>query len=211
MPVIAAFTAAALGAIAEKSGLADSGLHAMVVFAGGFLARRRPDDRGARAGGRTDGVRVEPTRLRGDAACVARVRHTRWHRRRRHTRRRRCSRATAEAIGDWAPWVGVLVFAVGVTVANSHRRSRWVACSSSSTRRGAAKCWGNALLGGYVSAFIGAVVMTIVAVMVSRLPSAMPAHALFIPGFWLLVPGALGLIGLTQLAGDVRAAGPRTS
>ena len=49
--------------------------------------------------------------------------------------------------------------------------------------------------------------MTIVAVLVSRLPSAMPAHALFIPGFWLLVPGALGLIGLTQLAGDVRAAG----
>lgn len=30
--------------------------------------------------------------------------------------------------------------------------------------------------------------------------SAMPAHASFLPGFWLLVPGALGLIGLTDLA-----------
>ena len=29
----------------------------------------------------------------------------------------------------------------------------------------------------------------------------MPAHASFLPGFWLLVPGALGLIGLTELAG----------
>ena len=43
--------------------------------------------------------------------------------------------------------------------------------------------------------------MTIVAVLVTRFPAAMPAHASFLPGFWLLVPGALGLIGLTELAG----------
>src|SRR6185436_7712723 len=42
---------------------------------------------------------------------------------------------------------------------------------------------------------------TIASVLVARFPSAMPAHASFLPGFWLLVPGALGLIGLTQLAG----------
>ena len=44
-------------------------------------------------------------------------------------------------------------------------------------------------------------VMTVVASLVSRFPSAMPAPASFLPGFWLLVPGALGLIGLTELAG----------
>ena len=66
---------------------------------------------------------------------------------------------------------------------------------------------GNAVLGGYVSALVGAAVMTPVAFLVSRLPSAMPAHASFLPGFWLLVPGALGLIGLTQLAGDGDGAG----
>ena len=32
-------------------------------------------------------------------------------------------------------------------------------------------------------------------------PHGHPAHASFLPGFWLLVPGALGLIGLTELAG----------
>ena len=66
---------------------------------------------------------------------------------------------------------------------------------------------GNALLGGYVSAFVGALVMTPVAAWVSRLPSAMPPNATFLPGFWLLVPGALGLIGLTQVAGHSGAAG----
>jgi uncharacterized membrane protein YjjB (DUF3815 family) len=59
----------------------------------------------------------------------------------------------------------------------------------------------NGLLGGYVSALIGATVMTVVSVVMARVPTAMPAHASFLPGFWLLVPGALGLIGLTELAG----------
>jgi uncharacterized membrane protein YjjB (DUF3815 family) len=66
---------------------------------------------------------------------------------------------------------------------------------------------GNAIFGGYVSAFVGALVMTPVAAWVARLPHAMPQHALFLPGFWLLVPGALGLIGFAQLAGDASAAG----
>ena len=44
--------------------------------------------------------------------------------------------------------------------------------------------------------------MTPTAVWVSRLPSAMPPIASFLPGFWLLVPGAIGLIGLAKLAGN---------
>jgi uncharacterized membrane protein YjjB (DUF3815 family) len=66
---------------------------------------------------------------------------------------------------------------------------------------------GNALLGGLVSAFVGALVMTPVATWVARFPSAMPPYASFLPGYWLLVPGALGLIGLTELAGNPGASG----
>ena len=66
---------------------------------------------------------------------------------------------------------------------------------------------GNTLFSGQVSAFVGALVMTPVAYWVSLLPSAMPPRASFLPGFWLLVPGALGLIGLTQVAGDAGGAG----
>jgi uncharacterized membrane protein YjjB (DUF3815 family) len=35
----------------------------------------------------------------------------------------------------------------------------------------------------------------------------MPVYATFLPGFWLLVPGALSLIGLTRLAGNTSAVG----
>jgi uncharacterized membrane protein YjjB (DUF3815 family) len=66
---------------------------------------------------------------------------------------------------------------------------------------------GNELVGGYASGFVGALVMTPVAAVVARLPATMPAYASFLPGFWLLVPGAMSLIGLTELAGDASATG----
>ena len=43
-------------------------------------------------------------------------------------------------LGDWAPWLGVLVFAVGVTIATRRRPARCFRCSSSSTPRGQARC-----------------------------------------------------------------------
>jgi uncharacterized membrane protein YjjP (DUF1212 family) len=111
-----------------------------------------------------------------------------------------------EPLGAWAPWAGVLVFAVGVVFANSAPRRAFAGLVLVLYAAWVGQVVGNALLGGYVSAFVGALVMTPVAVWVSRLRSAMPPHASFLPGFWLLVPGALGLIGFTKLAGDMRPA-----
>jgi len=115
--------------------------------------------------------------------------------------------ATGDVLGAWAPWVGVVVFAVGVTVANSAPARAFPGLLIVLLAAWGGQVLGNALFGGYVSAFVGALVMTPVAYWVSRVPSAMPPHASFLPGFWLLVPGSLGLIGLTQLAGDADAAG----
>ena len=50
-----------------------------------------------------------------------------------------------------------------------------------------------------MSGFVGAVVMTLAAYLLARLPSTMPVYAMFLPGFWLLVPGSIGLIGLTTI------------
>jgi uncharacterized membrane protein YjjP (DUF1212 family) len=110
-------------------------------------------------------------------------------------------------LGAWAAWLGVLVFALGVMVANSAPRRSLPGLLVVLYAAWAGQVLGNVMFGGYVSAFVGALVMTPVAAWVSRAPSAMPPHASFLPGFWLLVPGALGLIGLAQLAGDARAAG----
>jgi uncharacterized membrane protein YjjB (DUF3815 family) len=64
----------------------------------------------------------------------------------------------------------------------------------------AAQLGGNALWGSYVGALIGAIVLVLAASLLARLPRMVPRQASFLPGFWLLVPGALGLIGVTSWA-----------
>jgi uncharacterized membrane protein YjjP (DUF1212 family) len=114
---------------------------------------------------------------------------------------------SGDVLGSWAPWVAVVVFAVGVTVAYSAPAGSFPTLVVVLYAAWAGQVLGNAIFGIYVSAFVGAFVMTPVAYWVARLPSAMPQYASFLPGFWLLVPGALGVIGLTELAGDAGAAG----
>lgn len=114
---------------------------------------------------------------------------------------------TDELLGPWAPWVGVVVFAAGVLVANSAPPRALPTLLLVLMAAWGGQVVGNAVFGGFVSAFVGALVMTPVAFWASRLPSAMPPHASFLPGFWLLVPGALGLIGLTHLAEQTGTAG----
>ena len=50
-------------------------------------------------------------------------------------------------------------------------------------------------------AFFGAIAMAPIALAIEGLPGAPPAQATF-PAFWLLVPGVLGLIGVTGIVGD---------
>ncbi len=108
---------------------------------------------------------------------------------------------TEALLGEWSRWVGVLVFAVGVVIADSAPARAFPSLLVVLYTAWTSQVVANALLGGYVAALIGATVMTLVAYAAQRLPSAMPAHAAFLPGFWLLVPGSLGLIGLTRVAG----------
>ena len=44
--------------------------------------------------------------------------------------------------------------------------------------------------------------MSPVASYVALRPTGPPTQVSFLPAFWLLVPGALGLVGLTQLLGN---------
>jgi uncharacterized membrane protein YjjP (DUF1212 family) len=104
-------------------------------------------------------------------------------------------------IGPWAPWVGVLVYAVGTTLFFGPPRwfLPWMVVILLVSYSG--QVLGNAVAGSYASGFFGGVVLVIGAVLISRIPNSPPTMALILPGFWLLVPGSLGLIGVTQLVG----------
>jgi uncharacterized membrane protein YjjP (DUF1212 family) len=110
--------------------------------------------------------------------------------------------AAADTLGSWAPWVGVLIFGLGIYVHNSapERSLLWLLIVLFSAWIG--QLAGREILDASLSGFFGAAVMVPVAHLVARARSAPPAHVMFLPAFWLLVPGAIGLIGITEIVGD---------
>jgi uncharacterized membrane protein YjjP (DUF1212 family) len=110
-------------------------------------------------------------------------------------------------LGSLAPWIGVAIFGIGVVV---HRCARlaslgWILLVLYVAYAG--QVVGAYLLGDALSAFVGALVMTPVAMFAAAQKSGPPTLVSFLPAFWLLVPGALGLVGVTQYLGDERLDG----
>lgn len=107
------------------------------------------------------------------------------------------------SLGPVAPWVAVAVFGAGLCVhlCARPRSIGWILLVLYVAY--GAQVLGDVLFGGVLSAFIGAVAMTPVAVFVARQRSGPPTIVSFLPAFWLLVPGSLGLVGVTAvLDGD---------
>ena len=112
-----------------------------------------------------------------------------------------------DLLGWWAPWLGVVVFgfAVGLYFSAPRGALRWLLVVLLVAWVG--QLVGERLVGAGVSGFVGALVMTPVALAIARLRHGPPSQVTFLPAFWLLVPGALGLIGVTEIVGDPASAG----
>ena len=104
-------------------------------------------------------------------------------------------------------WLGVGMFGLGVFVFHGSRRSSLAWMMVVLYVAYAGQVVGGVFFGGVLSAFFGALAMTPVAVFASRRESGPPMLVAFLPGFWLLVPGALGLEGVTQFLGGERLGG----
>ena len=110
---------------------------------------------------------------------------------------------SAQPLGPVAPWIAVALFGAGIVIYQCARPGSlgWILLVLYVAY--GAQVIGDILFGGVLSAFIGALAMTPVALIVSRQRSGPPAIVSFLPAFWLLVPGALGLVGVTSiLEGD---------
>jgi uncharacterized membrane protein YjjP (DUF1212 family) len=102
----------------------------------------------------------------------------------------------------WAPWAGVVVFGVGVHVTFSAPRNsfRWVLSILVLTF--AAQQLTVGLFGKEISGFFGTLVATPLGYLVQKRFKGPPAMVTFLPSFWLLVPGALGLLSVKRLLSD---------
>lgn len=110
--------------------------------------------------------------------------------------------ASSHPLGWAGPWVGVLVYGCGVVLHNCAPRTAlpWILLVLVVAYAG--QVLGGLLLGGAPSAFVGALAMTVVAMFAATRPTGPPTLVGFLPGFWLLVPGALGLVGVTSVLGE---------
>lgn len=112
-------------------------------------------------------------------------------------------------LGAWAGWIGVAVFAIGIYlhICAPLRSMPWIVLVLYVAFAG--QTIGDLLFGARISGFFGAVAMTPVVLWVERLPAGPPKLVTFLPAFWLLVPGATGLIGVTQIVGTGPGAASR--
>ncbi|GAA1795544.1 threonine/serine ThrE exporter family protein [Agromyces lapidis] len=104
----------------------------------------------------------------------------------------------------WIPVVGVLLFAIGnyLHFSAPRRTFGWVLLVLIVAYAG--QYAGTVLIGSTVGGFIGAVAMTPVVLWIATLRHGAPSQLTFLPAFWLLVPGAAGLLGLTEAVGTTR-------
>jgi uncharacterized membrane protein YjjP (DUF1212 family) len=111
--------------------------------------------------------------------------------------------STKPAFGTLGPWLAVAAFGIGIVV-NRCARPRsmgWILIVLYVAY--GAQVLGGLFIGGMLSSFVGALAMTPVADLVARQRGGPPAIVSFTPAFWILVPGALGLMGVaTLLSGD---------
>lgn len=110
------------------------------------------------------------------------------------------SQAHGAGFAAWAPWVGVPVFAVGVALRESAPRTivPWLLLVLFAAHL--AQLGGDALFGPILSGFTATLVVVPLVQYLERFDSAPPAFALFLPAFLMLVPGSLGLLGVSGLA-----------
>jgi uncharacterized membrane protein YjjP (DUF1212 family) len=104
-------------------------------------------------------------------------------------------------LGAWAPWVGVLVFGLGHMLASSAPRGtlRWLLLVLYATY--AVQAASGLVLTALGASFVAGAVVPPLTYAVQQRPSGPPVPVTFLPAFWMLVPGALGLQGVTQIVG----------
>lgn len=111
------------------------------------------------------------------------------------------------SLGAWAPWAGVLVFGVGQYYASSapRRTFRWLLLVLYVAY--GVQAVSGLVLGSLGASFLAGAVVLPVAYAVQYRRSGPPVPVTFLPAFWLLVPGALGLQGVTEIVGANQVAG----
>jgi uncharacterized membrane protein YjjB (DUF3815 family) len=101
-----------------------------------------------------------------------------------------------------APWAGVIVFGMGAYVHFSAPRDSFLWMLLVLLLAFAAQQLATGLFGNEISGFFGTLVGTPLAYLIQKRFKGPPAMVTFLPCFWLLVPGSLGLLSVKRMLSD---------
>jgi uncharacterized membrane protein YjjP (DUF1212 family) len=101
-----------------------------------------------------------------------------------------------------APWVGVVVFWIGVYLTFSAPRNAFWWMLLVLLLAFAAQQLTTKFVGKEISGFFGTLVATPAGYLIQKRFQGPPSMVTFLPSFWLLVPGALGLLTVKRLLSD---------
>lgn len=104
-------------------------------------------------------------------------------------------------LGWWAAPAGLVLISIGITLVESPplRLVPWILGVLSLAM--VAQSLGQQVSGVFGS-FVGAFAASLGSYLVEAIKPSLPRLVVFLPAFWLLVPGSLGLLSTTQLAVD---------
>jgi uncharacterized membrane protein YjjP (DUF1212 family) len=112
-----------------------------------------------------------------------------------------------DELGWWAAPLGLAMITVGIGLLESPplRLLPWIALTL--VLAFTAQSLGQRLSGPVLGSFAGALAASLGAYAVEAVRPRLPRLVVFLPAFWLLVPGSLGLLSTTQIAADASASG----
>ena len=110
--------------------------------------------------------------------------------------------ASSDQLGWWAPLVGVLLTALGYTLFSGAPKGSlpWFVLVLSLVLL--AQRIGSQLPSPELSGFVGALIIIPLTRAIELIPKAPSSAVTMLPALWILVPGALGFIGITEAATD---------
>jgi uncharacterized membrane protein YjjB (DUF3815 family) len=104
-------------------------------------------------------------------------------------------------LGFFVVWGGWVLFALGVMFTFSMAPRDFPSALGLVLLTAAAAELGTRALGDPLGTFLGAIVMTVTALLLARRPSAPPAYVLYLGAFYVLTPGSHGLRGIESWIG----------
>lgn len=110
------------------------------------------------------------------------------------------SNIRVDDLGWWAAPLGLLLVGIGLCLMESIKLSfmPWVMLVLLAAF--GAQLLGQQLYGAALGGFLGGLAASVAAAVVELLRPQLPRLVLFLPAFWMLVPGSLGLLSVTELA-----------